>query len=303
MKTFAVSTRKFGTNGTRERNESVGNVKLGLNLEYVRHADKSFEWAVATAADMGYEYVEPMVHWGRELLSAAGYFHSFSMLDDPYIVRRTCEKHAVKISALSSHAPLCKPDVSTDYLKQAVRFAAEVGAPMIVTDDGPKPSWTTEAEDQVLMRYVLQQTLALAEERCIKVAIETHDHYTNSPERLAKTLALVDSPAIGINFDTGNAYLSGNNPEAWLADVIDRVVDVHAKEIPLEIAETMRGKINGMLGIGCGDGVLNWTNIINICKTAPRDLVLSVECDSVESARRSFVHLSGILSEGEKTAA
>jgi sugar phosphate isomerase/epimerase len=286
-----------------ERSESVGNVKLGLNLEYVRHADKSFEWAVATAADMGYEYVEPMVHWGRELLSAAGYFHSFSMLDNPYTVRRTCEKYGVKISALSSHAPLCKPDVSTDYLKQAVRFAAEVGALMIVTDDGPKPAWTTEAEDQVLMRYVLQEVSTLAEERGIKVAIETHGHYTNTPERLAKTLALVDSPAIGINFDTGNSFLSGNDPEAWLVDVIDRVVDVHAKEIPRQIAETMRGKINGMLGVGCGDGVLNWTNIVRICKTAPRDLVLSVECDSIESARRSFKHLSGIVSEVGTTLA
>jgi sugar phosphate isomerase/epimerase len=286
-----------------ERSESVGNVKLGLNLEYVRHADRSFEWAVATAADMGYEYVEPMVHWGRELLSAAGYFHSFSMLDNPYTVRRTCEKYGVKISALSSHAPLCKPDVSTDYLKQAVRFAAEVGALMIVTDDGPKPAWTTEAEDQVLMRYVLQEVSTLAEERGIKVAIETHGHYTNTPERLAKTLALVDSPAIGINFDTGNSFLSGNDPEAWLVDVIDRVVDVHAKEIPRQIAETMRGKIKGMLGVGCGDGVLNWTNIVRICKTAPRDLVLSVECDSIESARRSFKHLSGIVSEVGTTLA
>jgi sugar phosphate isomerase/epimerase len=286
-----------------ERSESVGNVKLGLNLEYVRHADRSFEWAVATAADMGYEYVEPMVHWGRELLSAAGYFHSFSMLDNPYTVRRTCEKYGVKISALSSHAPLCKPDVSTDYLKQAVRFAAEVGALMIVTDDGPKPAWTTEAEDQVLMRYVLQEVSALAEERGIKVAVETHGHYTNTPKRLAKTLALVNSPAIGINFDTGNSFLSGNDPEAWLVDVIDRVVDVHAKEIPRQIAETMRGKIKGMLGVGCGDGVLNWTNIVRICKTAPRDLVLSVECDSIESARRSFKHLSGIVSEVGTTLA
>jgi sugar phosphate isomerase/epimerase len=152
------------------------------------------------------------------------------------------------------------------------------------------------------MRYVLQQAVALAEERHIWIAIETHDHYTNSPERLARTLALVNSPAIGINFDTWNSFLSGNNPESWLADVIDRVVSVHAKEIPHEIAATMRGKINGMLGVACGDGVLDWSNLIRICKTAPRDLVLSVECDSVESARKSFAYLNKILLEGEGTS-
>ena len=61
----------------------MGNISLGINLEFVRHDDKPFEWGVEKAAELGYEYVEPMVHWGRELLSEAGYFHSVSMLDDP----------------------------------------------------------------------------------------------------------------------------------------------------------------------------------------------------------------------------
>ena len=50
---------------------------IAVNMEFVRSADKSFEWGIAKAAELGYEYVEPMVHWGRELLSEAGYFHSF----------------------------------------------------------------------------------------------------------------------------------------------------------------------------------------------------------------------------------
>ena len=32
---------------------------------------------------MGYKYFEPMVHFGRELMSEAGYFHTVSMFDDP----------------------------------------------------------------------------------------------------------------------------------------------------------------------------------------------------------------------------
>ena len=61
----------------------MGKVSIGLNLEYVRHADKPFEWGVAKAAEMGYEYIEPMVHFGRELMSEAGYFHTVSLFDDP----------------------------------------------------------------------------------------------------------------------------------------------------------------------------------------------------------------------------
>ena len=124
----------------------MGQIRLGINLEFVRHSDKSFEWGVEKAAQIGYDYVEPMVHWGRELLSEAGYFHSVSMLDDPYRITRACKKAGVRLSGLSAHCPLCKPEISCEYLKQAVRFAAECCAPVVNTDEGPKPAWTTEDE-------------------------------------------------------------------------------------------------------------------------------------------------------------
>jgi hypothetical protein len=50
----------------------MAKIRIGINLEFVRHEDKTFEWGVAKAAALGYEYVEPMVHLGRELLSEAG---------------------------------------------------------------------------------------------------------------------------------------------------------------------------------------------------------------------------------------
>lgn len=90
---------------------NVGKVSLGINLEFVRHDDKPFEWGVEKATALGYEYVEPMVHWGRELLSEAGYFHSVSMLDDPYRVKRACAKAGVKLSGLSAHTPLVRPEI------------------------------------------------------------------------------------------------------------------------------------------------------------------------------------------------
>ena len=143
----------------------MARIGLGVNMEFVRHDDKCFEWGVEKAAEFGYEYVEPMVHWGRELLSEAGYFHSVSMLDDPLRIRRACERAAIGISGLSAHTPLCKPEISTEYLKQAVRFAAEIGAPVVNTDEGPKPNWTTVDEDHVLMRYVLTEAARMAESR------------------------------------------------------------------------------------------------------------------------------------------
>ena len=97
----------------------MGKLHLGVNMEFVREHDKGFAWGVAKAAEIGYTYIEPMVHWGRELLSEAGYFHSVSMYDDPLWVRDLCDKHGIKLSGLSAHCPLIKPEISVEYLKQA----------------------------------------------------------------------------------------------------------------------------------------------------------------------------------------
>ena len=51
-----------------------------MNLEATRRHDKPFEWGLDRAVEMGYQYVEPMVHFGRELMSEAGYYHTVSML-------------------------------------------------------------------------------------------------------------------------------------------------------------------------------------------------------------------------------
>lgn len=280
----------------------MGTIHLGVNLEFVRHADshhggdKSFEWAIDKAAELGYEYVEPMVHWGRELLSEAGYFHSISLLDDPLRVRRACERAGVKLSALSSHSPLCKPEISTEYLKQAVRFAAECGAPVVTTDEGPKPPWTSEEEDFILMRYVLHEAAAVAEPRGIILGLEPHQQYSTTPAGLARIVGLVDSPAIGVNFDTGNAYLGGADPYVWLEDVKNHLVHLHAKDISIAQADNQRGKVTGTpVGCACGDGVIDWARVIEICGSCSRDIVFSVECGTVDQARRSIEHLKSLL--------
>ncbi len=274
----------------------MGKISLGLNLEFVRHSDKSFEWGVEKAAQFGYEYVEPIVHWGRELFSEAGYFHSVSMLDDPYRIRRVCERVGVKPSSLSAHTPLCKPEISTEYLKQAVRFAAECGAPVVNTDEGPKRDWTTEEEDFLLMRYALHEAVAVAEPRGIVIGLEPHQQYSKTPAGLDRIYGLVDSPAIGINFDTGNSYLSGEDPVAWLQHVKDRLVHLHAKDISVQQSEAERGKVTGTpVGCACGDGVIDWARVIEVCRSAPRDIVFSVECGTIEQAERSLKHLQGLL--------
>ena len=269
---------------------------MGINFEFIRHADKTFEYGVAKAAELGYEFIEPWVHWGRDMLSESFYNMSVSLLDDPYRIRRAAEKAGLRVSALSAHTCLTKPEIGTEYLKQAVRFAAEIGAPVVNTSEGRKQDWTTEAEDFVLMRYTLREVLKVAEPRGVKIGLEPHHHYSKTPEGLDRIYGLVDSSAIGINFDTGNAYLCGQDPIAWLRRCKDRLVHLHAKDISLVKSKDQRGKVTGTpAGCACGEGLIDWASVIAICRSTGHDIVMCVECGSEDEARRSLKYLKSLL--------
>jgi sugar phosphate isomerase/epimerase len=274
----------------------MGKISVGMNLEAIRRHEKPFEWGVERAKELGFEYVEPMVHWGRELMSEALYYHTVSMWDDPLRIRRAVEKAGLKLSGIQAHGPLCRPDVHGDYIKQAIRYAAECGAPVVNTDEGIKAPWTTEEEDFVLMRYMLHEAAAVAEPRGIMIGLECHAQYSRTPDGLDRIYHLVKSPAIGINLDTGNAYLAGQDPYPWLERVVDRLVHLHAKDITVEQSESERGKVTGTaVGCACGDGVIDWARVISIVRKCPRDIVFSVECGSVDQAARSIDHLRKLL--------
>jgi sugar phosphate isomerase/epimerase len=251
---------------------------------------------VAEAARIGFEFIEPMVHLGRELLSEAGYFHSVSMEEDPIAMRELCQKHKVRLSGLSAHCPIMKPEVGVRYLTQAIRFAAEAGAPVVNTDEGVKPDFTDEETDYTLMRYTLTHAVRAAERRGIKIGIECHQIYSSKPAGLDRIADLVKSSALGINFDTGNSYLAGQDPYPWLERVASRLVHVHAKDISVQHSKEERGKVTGTpVGCACGDGVIDWERVVSILRPLPQDLCVSVECGTIEQAERSLAHLRKVI--------
>ncbi len=114
----------FSQDGEKSAPPPAMSIEPGINLEFIRCEDRPFAAGVARAVQLGYRYVEPMVHNGRELLSEAGYFHSFSMDNDPLEMKDILQEHGVKASGLSAHIPLMRPEISVPYLEKAIRLAA-----------------------------------------------------------------------------------------------------------------------------------------------------------------------------------
>ena len=270
-------------------------IGIGVNMEFIRCEDKPFEAGVQRASEIGYKYVEPMVHFGRELLSEAGYFHSWSMDDDPLEMKEILDRYGVKTSGLSSHCPLMRPEISVPYLTRAIRFAAAVGAPVVNTDEGIRPEWLNDDECFQIMKYTLTLVLRTAERYGIYVGIEPHQSISCRTEGLLRIATLVDSPYLRVNYDLGNAYLGGEDPYAGLKATSHLLVHIHAKDIEIK-KSAERGKVTGTpVGCACGDGVIDWEKAAGILAEADFDGVLSVECGTPDQASRSLSHLQQVL--------
>jgi sugar phosphate isomerase/epimerase len=271
--------------------------RVAVNMEFVRSADKSFEDGVRIASELGYRWVEPMVHTGWELLSEVHYFHSFSMEEDPLLMREICDRYGVGVSSLSGHSPLMKPEAAVPRLTRAIVLADAVGTRFVNTDEMVKPDWMEEAQAHEVMRYTLQKAALVAARHGVFVCIEPHGIYTKTSEGLLRIVELVPSPWIQVNWDTGNAYLAGvEDPYEALERVSARVFHVHAKEISFEHSERERGKVTGTpVGCACGDGVVDWERILHILDPLDRELTLSVECGTIDEAERSRSFLTDLL--------
>lgn len=271
--------------------------RITLNMEYCRSADMGFEAGVKLAAELGYRYIEPMVHTGWELLSEVEYFHSFSMEEDTLLMKEICDRYGVTVSSLSGHSPLMKPEAAVSRLTRAIILADALNARFVNTDEMVKPDWMDDRFAHEVMKYSLTRANLAAQRHRVHICVEPHGVFTNTSEGLMRIVNLVKSPWIGVNWDTGNSYLAGTeDPYDGLMAVRDHVYHIHAKDISMEHGEKERGKVFGTpVGCACGEGMVNWDKVFEIMEPVDREIFLSVECGKIDEAERSLHFLEKAL--------
>ena len=82
-----------------------------------------------------------------------------------------------------------------------------------------------------LMKRSYEQIIEVAEAHEIIVNIEPHGYFTTKPDMMARMLDFCDSPYLRMNMDTGNTFIAGQDPVAFLKRFIDRVSHVHVKDV------------------------------------------------------------------------
>jgi sugar phosphate isomerase/epimerase len=101
---------------------------------------------------------------------------------------------------------------------------------------------------------------------------------------MEEILSFFDSPYLRMNFDTGNSFIAGQDPVAFLRRLRHKVSHLHIKDVSEDLARAVRGGLTGIatsiVGIGEGVNAENIAGCIELLKEINFDGVLSIECEA-----------------------
>jgi len=283
--------------------------QIGFHTDAFNSAYWNFEQCLQWAQRNRVEYIECGAIDGVSWIHGLGYQPHVALWEDPLLLRRKMDRYGVQFSQMDAAFPLSLPEGATlgvEYILHTIRYAKLVGCPRVdTTDDRFQPAGMTDAEAMEHMRRIYRQVVAVAEAYDITINIEPHGYFTTKPAFMEEMLSFVDSPYLRMNMDTGNTFIAGQDPVAFLEKFKLRVGHVHIKDVSPSLAESARGDLTGIAVSHCaiGDGV-NADNIrrcVEILAACGYTGVLSLECEGMGGPmiERSLAWVRRMLAEVE----
>jgi sugar phosphate isomerase/epimerase len=262
-------------------------MKIGFHTDAFNSAYFSFEKCLEWAQKNGVHFIECGLIDGVSWIHGLGYQPHVALYEDPVLLAAKMKGYGLAFSQVDAAYPLSGKDGpirGVPYVLKAIPWAHLVGCKNVDTTDGMHaPEGLTDAAAMDLMRGEYEQILHVAEAHGIGINIEPHGYFTTRPDIMERMLAFVDSPYLGLNMDTGNTFIAGQDPVAFLKRFLKRVRHVHVKDVSESLAAAQLGHQTGIAVSQCaiGDGV-NAGNIrrcLELLRDGGYTGTLSMECE------------------------
>lgn len=263
-------------------------MKIGFHTDAFNTSFRNFEACLQWAHANDVHSIECGLIDGVSWIHGLGYQPHVALYEDPLMLKnKMAEKYGVRFSQVDAAFPLSGkdgPSYGVPYALKTLPWAKLAGCPCIATTDGlHRPEGLSDDEAMDMMKRSYEQILTVAEAYQIYINIEVHGYFTTKPDMLEKMLAFCDSPWLGLNMDTGNSFIAGQDPVAFVKRFLPKIRHVHVKDVSESLAAMIRGNATGIALSHCaiGDGV-NADNI-KACLVLLRDAgytgTLSMECE------------------------
>jgi inosose dehydratase len=256
---------------------------------------------------LGFRYADVTDNTDGACLGAEFGFTAVASLDaNPFDIMRLFQSKGISITSICAHASLLDPAApwryGTPQIIKAVRMAAAIGVRHVITTEGePHTEFgqqlTTE-EALFTIREKLHEPLRLAQDLGVKILLEPHGHITDSKEHLSRLLDECRSDVLGINLDTGNLWLGGGDPVAYVQHFGTKIEHVHWKDMPEEMT-VQRGKIFGcgMATIPLGTGVTDIKGTFEALQKTGFDGYTTLEVAGEDAVLKSYEYLKSLGAE------
>jgi len=262
-------------------------MKIGFHTDAFNSAYWSFDKCLAWARENKVGYIECGLIDGVSWAHGLGYFPHVALYEDPVLLRRKMERFGVQFSQVDAAFPLSGEDGplrGVPYVMKAIAWAAQIGCPCVDTTDGlHQPEGLSDRESMAIMKRSYQQIMQVAEAHKIIVNVEPHGYFTTNPDAMAEMLAFVDSPFLRMNMDTGNTFIAGRDPVAFLRRFLSRISHVHVKDVSESLAQAVRGGQTGIAvsqcALGAGVNAGNIRQCLAILREQGYQGALSIECE------------------------
>jgi len=252
--------------------------------------------------EMGIRYADLTDnHNGGMLGTEYGFAASISLDSHPAAIRGMVDEVGLTLTSVCAHANLLDPTRPETYgtreIIKAIRLANLLGVGQVITTEGdPKTEFghnLTGEERLFSIREKLQAPLAWARELGVELLLEPHGVVTDSVDGMRAVLdALGHEETVGVCLDTGNSWLGGSDPLAFIEAFGRRIKHVHWKDMGQEW-EARRGTIYGcgMSTIPLGDGVVGIGPIVEALTEIGFDGPTTLEVAGPENVKTSATRL------------
>lgn len=239
----------------------------------------SVEKQLMRAKEMGFTHADITdTNAGGSMLGSAGFSPTVSLDGNPFDVLRMFQKHGMTPSTVCAHGMLLEPSnpglYGTSEIMKAIRFAAAIGVKdVITTETDARSSWArnlTHDQSVFVTAEKLHTPLRMAEDYGIRILLEPHGPITDTIQGIRDVFDLLgNSPALGVNLDTGNAWLAGTDPVEMARAFKDKIHHVHWKDLGQEWVDK-RGTLFGcgFSNIALGDGVIDLPAVCDVLRDA-----------------------------------
>jgi sugar phosphate isomerase/epimerase len=262
-------------------------IEIGFHTDAFNSAYWSFEQCLQWAQRNDVHWIECGTIDGVSWIHGLGYQPHVALWEDPLALRETMDRYGVRFSQLDAAFPLSLPTGSSlglTYILNSIRWAHLAGCDHIdTTDHMHKPAGLSDEQALEMMKRTYGEVLEVAARYNMIINIEPHGYYTTKPEFMERMLGFFDSPLLRMNMDTGNTFIAGQDPVAFLTRFKSKVSHVHVKDVSADLAAAMRGELTGIAvsatAIGDGVNVDNIRACFGILAEIGYDGVVSIECE------------------------